>query len=50
MRERATFVATDESTPKVREFASTRPAWPRPGSVGVVDGVGVVVLSKPPAR
>ena len=50
MRERATFVAADESTPKVREFASTRPAWPRPGSVGVVDGVGVVVLSKPPAR
>jgi hypothetical protein len=50
MRERASFVAADESTPKVREFASTRPAWPRPGSVGVVDGIGVVVLSKPPAR
>ena len=49
MRERATFVAADESTPKVREFASTRPAWPRPGSVGVVDGVGVVVLSTTPA-
>jgi hypothetical protein len=49
MRDPATFVAADESMPKVLEFAATHPPWPHPASVGVVDGMGVVVLAKPPA-
>jgi hypothetical protein len=46
MRDEATFVAADETMPKVLEFAATHPSWPNPDSVGVVDGVAVVVFSK----
>lgn len=46
MRDEAKFVAADSTMPKVMEFAATHPAWPNPGSVGVVDGKAVVVLSK----
>ena len=46
MRDEATFVAADETMPKVLEYAATHPSWPEPGSVGVVDGMGVVVFSK----
>jgi hypothetical protein len=46
IRDEATFVAADDKMPKVLEYAATHPAWPGPGSVGVVDGVGVVVFSK----
>jgi hypothetical protein len=49
LRDEATFVAADETMPKVLEYAATHPAWPDPGSVGVVDGMGVVVFSKPGA-
>jgi hypothetical protein len=49
MRDQATFVAADESMPRVLEFAASHPSWPDPGSVGVVDGVGVVVFAKAPA-
>jgi len=49
MRDPATFVAADETMPKVLEFAATHPQWPHPASVGVVDGMGVVVLAKPAA-
>jgi hypothetical protein len=47
MRDEATFVAADETMPKVLEFARARSPWPNPSSVGVVDGMGVVVLSQP---
>jgi len=47
MRDPATFVGEDEATPKVLEFAATHPVWPHPASVGVVDGMGVVVFAKP---
>jgi hypothetical protein len=49
MRDEATFVAADETMPKVLEYAATHSPWPDPGSVGVVDGMGVVVFSKPGA-
>jgi len=45
-RDKATFVAADRTMPKVLEYAASHPAWPAPGSVGVVDGMGVVVFSK----
>jgi hypothetical protein len=46
MRDEATFVAADETMPKVLEFAAKHPSWPNPASVGVVDGVAVVVFAK----
>ena len=49
MRDEATFVAADDSMPKVLEFAKRHASWPSPASVGVVDGMGVVVFS-PPSR
>jgi len=48
MRDPATFVAADDTMPKVLEFAASHPQWPHPASVGVVDGMGVVVFAKPP--
>ena len=49
LRDQATFVAADETMPKVLEFAASHPQWPHPASVGVVDGMGVVVFAKPGA-
>lgn len=46
MRDEASFVKADKSMSKVMEFAATRQPWPSPQSVGIVEGVGVVVLSK----
>jgi hypothetical protein len=46
MRDEATFVEADKTMPKVLEYAATHAPWPDPGSVGVVDSIGVVVLSK----
>jgi hypothetical protein len=46
MRDEATFVEADKTMPKVLEYAATHAAWPSPGSVGVIEGMGVVVLSK----
>ena len=34
--------------PKILEFAATHSPWPHPASVGVVDGMGVVVFAKAP--
>jgi hypothetical protein len=45
MRDDATFVSATAAPAKVREFAEGRAAWPSPGSVGVVDGMGVVVFA-----
>jgi len=47
MRDEARFVSADATMPKVLEYAATHRAWPNPESVGLVDGVAVVVLSKP---
>lgn len=46
LRDEANFVEADMSMPKVMAFAAGGKAWPSPQSVGVVDGVAVVVLSK----
>jgi hypothetical protein len=46
MRDEATFVEADKTMPKVLEYAATHAPWPDPDSVGVVDSIGVVVLSK----
>lgn len=46
MRDEASFVAADRAPPEVLEYAATRIPWPHPSSVGVVNGLGVVVLSK----
>ncbi len=46
MRDEAVFVKAGPSTPGVTEFAAAHPNWPHPASVGVVNGVGVVVLGK----
>jgi hypothetical protein len=46
MRDEATFVPADETMPKVLEYAAAHVPWPAPGSLGVVGGRGVVVLSR----
>lgn len=46
MRDEAIFVRADTTMLGVMEFAATHPKWPHPASVGVVNGIGVVVLSK----
>jgi hypothetical protein len=47
MRDEATFVDADPTMPKALEYAASHRPWPSPESVGVVDGVGVVVLARP---
>jgi hypothetical protein len=47
LRDEATFVAADRSMLGVLEYAAKHAPWPAPGSVGVVDGMGVVILSSP---
>ncbi|SHE85764.1 Glucosyl transferase GtrII [Desulfacinum infernum DSM 9756] len=46
MRDEAVFIQADSSMPQVLSYASSHPPWPKPGSVGVVNGMGVVVFSK----
>ncbi len=46
MREDVNFVAADNTMPKVIQYAAKHVPWPHPASVGIVDGIGVVVLSK----
>jgi len=46
MREEVVFVEADESMPAVWEYAKKHSNWPHPDSVGVVDGLPIVVLSK----
>jgi hypothetical protein len=49
LRDEATFVAADQSMPGVLAYAATHAPWPAPESVTVIDGVGVVILSRPGA-
>ena len=46
MRDEARFVAVDETMPKMIEYVASHSLWPAPGSVGIVDGMGIVVFSK----
>jgi len=46
LRDEASFLEADKSLPGVMEFAADRKPWPSPQSVGIVDGVGMVILSK----
>ncbi len=46
MRDDVTFVPEGQASTKALEYAATRTPRPHPSSVGVVDDVGVVVLSK----
>jgi hypothetical protein len=48
LRDEARFVEPDAALPGVRAFATGRPIWPHPDSVGIVDGIAVVVLSRRP--
>lgn len=46
MRDEMTFVNVEQTnTQGALEYARSHPAWPHPKSVGVVDGIGVVVFS-----
>jgi hypothetical protein len=49
LRDEATFVAADQTMPKVLEYAAAHAPWPDPASVTVVDGMGVVVFANKPA-
>jgi hypothetical protein len=46
MRDDVTFTDVDKGMSKILEYVATRSPWPDPSSVGVVDGEGVLVLSK----
>jgi len=46
MRDDVSFVEADSKMPEVLEYAASHAPWPNPASVGVVNGMGVVVLSK----
>ena len=46
MRDDVTFVEADNTIPAALEYATTHAPWPNPDSVGVVNGIGVVVFSK----
>ena len=50
LRDSATFVEADATMPGVLRFAASRATWPSPDSIGVVDGVGVVVLGSSRSR
>lgn len=45
MRDDATFLEADSTMPEVLEYAATHAPWPNPASVGVINGMGVVVFS-----
>lgn len=46
MRDDVVFLQADDKTPGALQYAATHQPWPNPSSIGVVDGMGVVVLSK----
>ena len=47
MREDVIFVKADSSMPAALDYAAHHASWPRPDSVGMVDGMAVLVLSRP---
>lgn len=46
MRDEAVFLSEDEAPAGIKEFAASHREWPHPSSVGIVDGMGVVVFSR----
>jgi hypothetical protein len=50
MRDEAVFLTPDRTLPGVLEYGATHAPWPSPESVAIVDGVGVVVLSRRAAQ
>lgn len=46
MRDEMKFLPVEEAPHGVREFAANLPHWPHPNSMGIVDGVAVIVLSR----
>jgi glucosyltransferase GtrII-like protein len=50
LRDPATFVEADASMPNVLAYAASHPRWPDPASVGVVDGMAVVVFANRPGQ
>ncbi|MDP1643957.1 MAG: glucosyltransferase domain-containing protein [Thiobacillus sp.] len=50
VRDGITFLPANQATPGAIKFAAEHPIWPHPDSVGVVDGMAVVVLSKESAK
>ena len=46
MRDDVSFVEADSTMPAVLEYAATHASWPNPASVGIVNGMGVVVFSE----
>jgi hypothetical protein len=46
MREEIMFMEVDASMPAALDYAAYHSAWPRSDSIGVVDGMAVLVLSK----
>jgi hypothetical protein len=45
IRDDVSFVEADSTMPAVLEYAATHAPWPNPASVGVVNGMGVVIFS-----
>src|SRR5207247_1880146 len=50
LRDGATFVQADQTTPKLLEYAATHAPWPAPGSVAIVGGVGGYGTSPEPSN
>jgi hypothetical protein len=50
LRDQRNFLVGDAVPASVRAYAATRTAWPHAESVGVTEGMAVVVLSAPAAR
>lgn len=46
LRDEITFIYSGDVSPRVKQFAESRPPWPHPNSVGIIDGIAVLVLSK----
>lgn len=46
LRDEANIISPSTADPRVMEFSKTLSQWPSPSSVGVFEGIGVVVMSK----
>jgi len=45
-RDKAIFLRGDQTSQKVRDYAAHLAVWPDPSSIGVADGVAVIVMSR----
>lgn len=50
LRDGRTYLTGDEAPASVQAHAATLPSWPKPDSIGIVEGMAVVVLSPPSAQ